>query len=373
MDSGSYGTKGGDWRKHVGDWTPDPERFPRGLRPIRESTRCKGMLLGLWVEPETISSESHLAQEHLDWFTMRHRKRLHQIGESWRGPLDLSRAEVAAWMEQEIVRLIEEHELDLFRLDYNVGFLYEGGRSDRDGWCESTQWRYYENLYAIFDRVRARYPHVNLQQCAGGGGRSDLGMVGRFHENCLTDATRIPRTLRIFNGMTLAVPPERFIIATGLPGDRGNPVTQLRLGAVLSHPWLCGIAPNLQVLTPERKQTYKHHVKLYKQFVRPFVADCRVYHHAPVSARRDDQEWFVLEYAAADASRALAVVARLATGGGDSFCFKPRGLCPGSRYRVTFDNTQHALDMTGVELMNTGVGLRLESVLSSELLLFEAV
>ena len=52
--------------------------------------------------------------------------------------------------------------------------------------------------------------------------------------------------------------------------------------------------------------------------------------------------------------------------------FRPRGLDPGKAYRVTFDSTGETAVVGGWELVRDGVPVHLESVLSSELLLFEA-
>jgi hypothetical protein len=43
----------------------------------------------------------------------------------------------------------------------------------------------------------------------------------------------------------------------------------------------------------------------------------------------------------------------------------------GKTYRVTFDSTGETAMMNGIELVRNGMPVRLESVMSSELLLFE--
>ena len=81
------------------------------------------MLFGLWMDAERIGSESKVAQDHPDWLARRYDGQA-ELG----GMIDLTRAEVAEWMEGQIERLITEHELDLFRLDYNVGNIGAGGQ-----------------------------------------------------------------------------------------------------------------------------------------------------------------------------------------------------------------------------------------------------
>ena len=82
--------------------------------------------------------------------------------------------------------------------------------------------------------------------------------------------------------------------------------------------------------------------------------------------------WFAMEYAAPDRSKAWATIVRIGTSKSDSYFLKPRGLDRGKTYQVTFDTTGEMASISGMELVRDGVPVRLESAMSSELLLFEA-
>ena len=135
-----------------------------------------GMRFGLWVEIEAVGSNSTLRQEHPDWLYTRHgepvaggpRAGLLQPRGGWPG------------RKAEISRLIEQYRLDMYRIDHNHNLTPAGNRV-YEGFCEDLTWRYYEALYALFDRLRAKYPQVVFQNCAGGGGRLDWGTISRFH------------------------------------------------------------------------------------------------------------------------------------------------------------------------------------------------
>src|SRR5581483_3293929 len=129
-----------------------------------------------------------------------------------------AKPEVAAWMESEIARLIQKYDLDMFRIDYN-STAEEGGNRMKDGFLENTQWRHVETLYAIFDRLRQRFPRVIFQNCAGGGGRLDYGMMHRFQNTELSDWLRAPRGLKILNGMTWVLPPEILLRTFGTESE----------------------------------------------------------------------------------------------------------------------------------------------------------
>ena len=101
--------------------------------------------------------------------------------------LDLTRPEVADWMERSIARVIEEEQLDFFRLDQNTGTTWSGASVERHGYLENAAWRYHDALYGVWDRIRERFPDVILENCAGGGGRTDIAMVQRFSHTDITD------------------------------------------------------------------------------------------------------------------------------------------------------------------------------------------
>ncbi len=63
IDAGWYGPEPNRWGQNVGDWYAGAW-LPHDLNPIREYARQKGMLFGLWMEPESIGSASKLRQQH---------------------------------------------------------------------------------------------------------------------------------------------------------------------------------------------------------------------------------------------------------------------------------------------------------------------
>jgi alpha-galactosidase len=388
------------WWDVTPDWTPSRERFPKGLKPLISYVRDKGMRFGLYVEPEAGRAAGQLGnieqstvyQEHPDWFGVKN-------------VLRLALPEAAAWMESEICRLIEAYELDLLRIDFNPHFTYGGLISREKGIWESEYWRYYETLYAIYDRVHARYPQLVLQQCAAGGGRNDLAMVRRFHENYLTDGLSLPRELQIYSGVTLGLPPELLRILHGADGMGivGKPLnldTILRVSCTLAPPQIFtgAVAPSLEELADSRLDRFKRYITLYKEFIRPDLAGSLVYHHEPVSAGGgvESSPWFCVEFVSPNRDKGWVVVVRMRNGRGDAYVYKyngekvdfseggelfgegaeyifrSRGLDPFKRYRVTYDSLDASGVMSGIEIRRGGLPVRLENAGMSELLRFEA-
>ena len=50
MDDGWFSTRVND-KSGLGDWYPNPQRFPNGLKPLIDHVHNLGMDFGLWVEP----------------------------------------------------------------------------------------------------------------------------------------------------------------------------------------------------------------------------------------------------------------------------------------------------------------------------------
>lgn len=369
IDAGWYGNEPNQWGNNVGDWH-DGKWMEKGggLKAVADHAHKRGMTFGLWVEIEAAGANSNLKKEHPDWLLRRN-------GEPIAGgrALDFTQPEVVAFAEGEITRLIRALKLDMYRIDHNHCLQPSGNREYR-GFTEDLTWRYYDNLYAMFDRLRTKFPKVVFQNCAGGGGRLDWGTLSRFHNTELSDWMRMPRGVKILNGVTMSLPPEVLLrtFGTEVPEHslEGDVDTQLRL--CFCRIIFRGIAPSLDELTPYLRERVEHYLDIYKSLIRPVMIDGKVYHHTPFLPLADTTPWCVLEYAKQNGSSAVAVLFRTAASGTDEYVLKPRGLNAGTEYEVTLGNSGQRFRAPGRDLMNAGLAVRLEAPLTSELVLFIA-
>ncbi len=367
IDAGWYGNDPNAWWKNTGDWTAG-SWLPNGLEPVVAHARELGMRFGLWVEIESAGESSTLKKEKPQWLLCRDGKPTNGRA------LDITNPEVLRWEESEIERIIRQYDLDMYRIDHNHVLTPSGNRKI-EGYTEDLTWRYYEALYGMFSRLRAKFPKVVFQNCAGGGGRLDWGTLGQFHNTELSDWMRMPRGLRILNGVTLSLPPEILLRTFGTEvGEHdldGDIDAQLRM-ACLCRPIFRGIAPRVGELTPFLKERIDHHLGLYRRIIRPVLVESRVFHHTPFVPLYGASPWCVLEYASRDGTRSVAGLFRTSGEGSDEFLLKPRGLHAATRYTVTLDNSGETDTASGAELSRAGVPVRLSRTMSSELVLFEA-
>ena len=365
VDAGWFGNVGKSWYQTTGDWEAG-DRLPNDLFPVFDYARSKGLQVGMWVEIESAGEESRVAREHGDWFIQRYGQTVERI-------LDLTKPEVAEYVESTLVRLIERYNLDMLRLDYNVCPM-EGGFNFVAGCQENTLWRHMETMYGIIDRIRRQFPDLQWENCSGGGGRTDLGMLSRATTTWTSDWMRMPRAVRILNGMSMALPPEYLdrLCGVALGACYDSSVDMPMHLALLAHPTFSGLTPSLAQANPVLLEVVKKYVGIYKEFIRPFHRQARVYHHTPVIAGADGCGWCALEYASPDRLRAVAGVFRLTNAESDTYRLRLRGLDPSQNYRLTTEPDGLIQEACGSRLMNEGLDIRLEAALTSRLLLLQA-
>lgn len=177
MDAGWYADSG--WWYNVGEWLPAPHRFSDGLGEVFDFVRAKGMVPGIWLEPEVMGIRCPLAQQFDDsCFFLRRGKR---VVNRQRYQLDYRSPTVLAHMNDmnaAVDRLIAEYGIGYFKLDYNID-AGVGTERDADSCGDGL-----EQCRAAFlgwvDALRARYPHIIFENCASGGMRMNYDMLSRF-------------------------------------------------------------------------------------------------------------------------------------------------------------------------------------------------
>jgi alpha-galactosidase len=193
----------------LGDWQVDPQVWPQGLHPLVDHVRGLGMQLGLWFEPEMANPQSLLLRSHPERLLARPGR----TPRLWRKQqtLDLARPDVYEHVLGQVSAVVAEYDLDYLKWDHNRD-LHEAEHDGRPGVHAQTT-----ALYRMLDELRARHPRLEIESCASGGARVDLGILERTDRVWASDTNDAVERQLIQRWTGLLLPPELVGAHVGPP------------------------------------------------------------------------------------------------------------------------------------------------------------
>ena len=203
MDDGWFGARRSD-NAGLGDWTPTPEIFPDGLGAFVEKVHAKGIDFGIWIEPEMVNPDSDLYRAHPEW-VLRDEKReplrsRHQL------VLDMANPQVVEYIKESLDKCFDGMDINYFKWDMNRNIsnaISPYLPIERKG---ETQFRYMLGVYELFGWFKKRFPDAMLENCSGGGGRYDLGMMKYSTQIWTSDNTEAKYRVHIQHGSSYGYP-----------------------------------------------------------------------------------------------------------------------------------------------------------------------
>jgi alpha-galactosidase len=167
-------------RSGLGDWWPDPDKYPQGLAPLIAHVRALGMSFGLWVEPEMVNPDSALFRAHPDWVLQSSGRSL-QTGR-YQLVLNIASPEVSDYLFDKLDTLLTDNAITYLKWDMNRDLAQAEDAQGRMAYGLQVR-----ALYALLARLRAAHPSVEIESCASGGGRMDLGILQHTHRFWTSD------------------------------------------------------------------------------------------------------------------------------------------------------------------------------------------
>jgi len=142
-----------------------------------------GIEFGLWFEGEMVNPDSDLYRAHPEWI-------LHEadrIPPLWRHQLVLDLGHEGAFNHvlEQISAVLAAHNIAYIKWDHNR-VLVDAGHLGSAGVHRQTQ-----AIYQLFAELKKRHPGLEIESCASGGARVDLGvidLVDRFWASDNNDA-----------------------------------------------------------------------------------------------------------------------------------------------------------------------------------------
>lgn len=188
----------------LGDWVPNPARFPDGLAHavnsitnLTAANSSSNLRFGIWVEPEMVNPNSSLYREHPDWAlhagSYPRTQRRNQL------LLNVALPEVQDFIIESVSNILRSADISYVKWDNNRG-IHEMP-------SPSTDHAYMLGLYRVFNNLTTQFPDVLWEGCASGGGRFDPGILQYFPQIWTSDDTDAVERIGIQLGTSLAYPP----------------------------------------------------------------------------------------------------------------------------------------------------------------------
>ncbi|NUU18358.1 alpha-galactosidase [Cellulomonas humilata] len=343
----------------LGDWYVDATVWPDGLHPLVDHVVRRGMEFGLWVEPEMVNPDSDLARAHPDWIlrartTLPPSARQQQV-------LDLAHDDAYAYIAGRLHALLDEYPIAYLKWDHNRDLLDAG--SGPQGVARVRE--HTLALYRLLDELKAAHPGLEIESCASGGARVDLGILART-DRIWTSDTLDPLDRLVNQRYTgLVVPPEMMGMHLTSPVVHSTGRTvDLDLSAAVALFGHVGIEWDLTATDEPTRSRIAAWVE-YAKRIRPLVATGRT-----ISVDDTEPGIDVRGVVAHDGTSAVFTLTQTDT----TVAYPPGrvripGLDPGRRYRVSVVGgptgtagqselawQTHDITLTGREL--DAVGLR---------------
>lgn len=330
VDAGWYGQMNGNWIDQVGDWREKQSgAFCGDMRAFADLVREKGLIFGLWVEPERYDRSVPVVQAHPDWFIDEGTEKLYP---------DFQKPEMRTHVLDTMCGLIDRYGLGWIKIDYNNVL----GR-DPYGMAHAG---YLDAWYGIVDELHKRYPSLIIENCASGGMRLDLESLKHYDVFFPTDSVNVVDTIRICAGYALRALPGRLLRWMAV-GQRGVGAINGSIDSAEVIPLdfavracMCGqiaFTGDLCVLSADDREKVKRYIVFAKQW-RVFLYQSVGIPLMPVQGIDDRKSFAAMLMADDSFSRMLLFSYRL--DGAESACrVFPEGLDPDAVYSIEcYDN-----------------------------------
>jgi alpha-galactosidase len=199
LDDGWFGSRRND-RLGLGDWVVSKDVWPEGLQPIIKYINDKGIEFGLWFEGEMVNADSDLYRQHPDWI-LQEPGRIPVEGR-WQQVLDITKEGAYNHVLNQVDAVLTENNIAYIKWDHNR-HLSDPISDGRPVVRKQT-----EAIYRLFDELKRRHPGLEIESCASGGGRVDLGMIEHADRFWTSDQNDPLERQQIQRWSAMVIPPE---------------------------------------------------------------------------------------------------------------------------------------------------------------------
>jgi hypothetical protein len=382
------------WFRGVGDWYPDPAKFPHGLAAIADEAHRHGLKFGIWVDWAQAGIDQKPGALNV-FDPVRRSWLIADVPPGWKPDpfvgrtIDLGVPAAEAYSSREVERIVTSYKLDMLEHD---GYLVADRctRSDHPhappplasmravsgsgvalpATANSTDvsYRSVRAYYAIYAHLRSMHPEILLEMCNDGGRMVDFGSASHGDYFSITDTYDPLSNRRAFYDASHVLPPamlEDYVEKWSTPRIE-NFRYMLRSGMM---GWFT-LMLDTNTWSPEQHAVAREEFANYKTKLRPLIRDADLYH---ISDRPDGIHWDAMEYFDPKLAQGAVYAFHGSDPAEEEHTFRLSGLLPDETYRLQFhDHTAPDETMKGESLMKDGLSIHLPVPNSSEIVFIQA-
>ncbi len=370
IDAGWYGPPGSyspdefdaTWGSNTGDWIFNSSILPNKLKKIAAASHAAGMKQLLWMEPERAVKNCRNFKEHPERYLTAPSILANSL-------LNLGDPDAWQYCFDTISNLIRENELDWFRQDFNISPLEAWRLNDAPDRRGITEIRYVAGLYKLWRSLREKFPHLMIDNCAGGGRRLDYNLMRYSLPLWSCDMECFPGfdpewQLTHVAGLSEYLPLFSFGLQNQEGGDTYNFRASMGPGMVIHYFMYTYRKPDM----PYPHEWLKERLAEYQRARACFTGD---YYMLAAFHAEDAGAWTAMQFDRPDLGQGICTVFRGPNSPYNGGSIRLRGLAPETEYYLEdADRSFEPVVMTGRALMETGLPIRLEQPRSSRLVYY---
>jgi hypothetical protein len=330
------------WARSIGDWRPDPRKFPLGLKPLSDYVHSLGMKFGLHFPLAEAANNSPVLQQNPSW------RSTNSYGYFEAESLCLSHRPVRDWIVQEATRIIDEYGVDWILQD-GENMVKRCTRTDHTHDPRDSNYaNAVDGLNYVVSTVQRRRPQVRWENCEDGGNMMTFNMVRNYVTSIAADDSGPLTTRQAVYGITYPFSP-RYADRYMPDEELGTYITR---SFMFGGPWI--FMNRLATMRPIDLAFAASEINVYKS-IRQRVSEGRVFH---LTGRPSETSFDVIE-SYHDATDTAVVFAYRAESPVAQRPVRLRGLRPDGLYTVRFLEDSRRPLLTGRILMERGLNIRL--------------
>jgi alpha-galactosidase len=369
-----------DFSRAWGTYTVDMVRFPDGLSALSDHAHALGMRFGVWVEPERVdrstvgrpggASENFLATQNGRYDP----SAANTTGVS--AQVCFASPAARTWVTARLEALIDAVHPDYLKWDNN--FWVNCNRAGHSHGPEDGNFLHMRGVQMVRDTLRARYPDMEIEDCASGANRLSLDMLAYTDESWVSDRTSPSSRVRHNLEGLIDIFPAPYLLTFAIQTTDeqmiDDPTFDLATTMRSRMPGAFGMSVLTGGMSDGTRAELARHIALYK-YIRPILlgSDSML-----LSAQQIDlpdvpwSGWDVIQHVSPATGDAV-VMAFDTPDAPSSTLVRPRALRTDLDYQVESADYGDLGTMHGADLMSNGIQINASDLTHSHVIILHAL